>query len=579
MKLSVLAALCAYMAMPGVVVAEKSAVDHPTYSPIAKLNEDSFFEPFDDEDWEKKWVVSHAKRDGEFAYVGKWNVEESSVNPGFAGDKGLVLKSEAAHHAISLQLPEPFDNKGKTLVLQYEVKLQKGLTCGGAYVKLLSAEGLEGDFSNETPYQVMFGPDRCGATNKVHLILKRKNPITGEYEEKHLVSAPMSRVVKTTSLYTLIITPEQEFEIRINGDVVIAGSLFEESLFAPSFNPPKEIADANDLKPADWVDEELIPDPTAVKPADWDEEAPFYIDDVDAVKPDDWDEDAEDYIPDPEASIPEDWDEEEDGEWLAPEIPNPACQDHGCGPWSPPQIKNPAYKGKFVAPLIPNPEYQGEWAPRLVANPDYYEDATPADLEPIGGIGFELWTMSEDILFDNILLGHDVAEAEYIGNATFTPKVEIEQEAASKEAPKAAFEPETPPSYKEDAISFVSAYKEVIVEYATEKVGQLINVFWTFVHEADLYFTDFMDSPLNTFLTRFPELCYFVGYFLAGLTFVMMIFGFIVASLVGDAVPGLIETPKTEDVDKNKDVKEQVTEANGAEANETVATKRSVKST
>ena len=58
-----------------------------------------------------------------------------------------LSESKAAHHAISTLFPEPVDPKGKPLVVQYEVKLQKGLDCGGAYIKLLtesedSGEGL-----------------------------------------------------------------------------------------------------------------------------------------------------------------------------------------------------------------------------------------------------------------------------------------------------------------------------------------------------------------------------------------------------------------------------------------------------
>lgn len=40
------------------------------------------------------------------------------------GDKGLVVKNAAAHHAISAKFPKKIENKGKTLVVQYEVKLQ-----------------------------------------------------------------------------------------------------------------------------------------------------------------------------------------------------------------------------------------------------------------------------------------------------------------------------------------------------------------------------------------------------------------------------------------------------------------------
>ncbi len=40
------------------------------------------------------------------------------------GDAGLVVKNAAAHHAISAKFPKKIDPKGKTLVVQYEVKLQ-----------------------------------------------------------------------------------------------------------------------------------------------------------------------------------------------------------------------------------------------------------------------------------------------------------------------------------------------------------------------------------------------------------------------------------------------------------------------
>ena len=35
-----------------------------------------------------------------------------------------MVKNAAAHHAISAKFPKKIDNKGKTLVVQYEVKLQ-----------------------------------------------------------------------------------------------------------------------------------------------------------------------------------------------------------------------------------------------------------------------------------------------------------------------------------------------------------------------------------------------------------------------------------------------------------------------
>lgn len=54
------------------------------------------------------------------------------------------------------------------LVLQFELKLSEGLTCGGAYLKYLTAGEFEvTGLKDDTPYTVMFGPDKCGSTNKV----------------------------------------------------------------------------------------------------------------------------------------------------------------------------------------------------------------------------------------------------------------------------------------------------------------------------------------------------------------------------------------------------------------------------
>ncbi|KAL4881590.1 Calreticulin family-domain-containing protein [Aspergillus karnatakaensis] len=438
---------------------DASVIERPTFTPTDI--EAPFLEQFTD-DWQSRWSPSHAKKEDskseeDWAYVGEWSVEEPTVFKGIEGDKGLVVKNVAAHHAISAKFPKKVDNKDKTLVVQYEVKPQNSLVCGGAYMKLLqdNKKLLSDEFSNTTPYVIMFGPDKCGATNKVHFIFRHKNPKTGEYEEKHLKAPPSARTSKLSSLYTLIVRPDQSFQILIDGAAVKNGTLLED--FNPPVNPEKEIDDPKDSKPDTWVDEAKIPDPEASKPDDWDEEAPYEIVDEAAEKPDDWLEDEPNSIPDPEAEKPEDWDDEEDGDWIPPTIPNPKCSEvAGCGPWSAPLIKNPAYKGKWSAPLIENPAYKGPWAPRKIANPAYFEDKTPSNFEPIGAIGFEIWTMQNDILFDNIYIGHSVEDAEKLRKETFDVKRPIEeaQEEASKPK-KAEKEDGTTVSFKEDPVTFV----------------------------------------------------------------------------------------------------------------------------
>ena len=56
------------------------------------------------------------------------------------GDKGLVLSSRAKHAAISFALDRPFVFKEKPLVVQYEVYLQNGQECGGAYIKVITVQ-------------------------------------------------------------------------------------------------------------------------------------------------------------------------------------------------------------------------------------------------------------------------------------------------------------------------------------------------------------------------------------------------------------------------------------------------------
>ena len=256
--------------------------------------------------------------------------------------------------------------------------------------------------------------------------------MTGEIEEKHLENAPYPKIAKTTSLYTLVVRPDNTFDILINGDSKRNGTLLDD--FKPAVNPAKEIDDPEDTKPETWVDQAKIPDPKAKKPSDWDEDAPLEIPDAEAEKPEGWLDDEPLLVPDPDSIKPEEWDDEEDGIWTPPNVPNPKCSDApGCGEWVRPLIRNPAYKGKWSAPYIDNPDYKGNWAPRKIANPGYFEDLEPYKFTKIGGIGFEIWTMDEDILFDNIYVGHSEEDAKKLAQETFHAKLPFEQNLETKE--------------------------------------------------------------------------------------------------------------------------------------------------
>ena len=70
-----------------------------------------------------------------------------------------------------------------------------------------------------------------------------------------------------------------------------------------------------------------------------------------------------------------------------------------------------------------------------------------------GGIGIELWTMTEDILFDNIYVGHSAEDAKRLAAETFEIKKPLEV-AADK--PLAADDDEEEKiSFNEDPVSFL----------------------------------------------------------------------------------------------------------------------------
>ncbi|XP_069851966.1 calmegin-like isoform X2 [Dipodomys merriami] len=365
------------------------------------------------------WVLSKAKKDdmdSEISiYDGRWEIEELKENQ-VPGDRGLVLKSRAKHHAVAAALERPFVFADKPLIVQYEVNFQEGIDCGGAYIKLLADTDdliLE-NFYDKTSYTIMFGPDKCGEDYKLHFIFRHKHPKTGVFEEKHAkppdVDLKEFFTDRKTHLYTLVLSPDDTFEILIDQKVVNKGSLLADVV--PPVNPPREIDDPNDKKPSEWDDRAKIPDPSAVKPDDWDENEPVQIEDLSAVKPEGWLDDEPKFIPNPNAVKPDDWNEDLDGEWEAPRMPNPACH-IGCGEWKPPMIDNPKYKGVWRPPMVSNPDYQGIWSPQKVPNPDYFEDNHPFLLTSFRALGLELWSMTPDIYFDNFIICSEKETADH----------------------------------------------------------------------------------------------------------------------------------------------------------------------
>jgi len=363
-----------------------------------------YFQETFDKDWEKRWVKSSFKESDNSQ--GKWEVSAGKFYGDAVLDKGLRTTEDARFYQISAGFPE-FSNKDKTLIVQYSVKHEQNIDCGGGYLKLMPAGIDQATFNGDSPYNIMFGPDICGySTKKVHLIFNYKGT-------NHLIKKDVKcESDEFTHLYTLELNPDNTYEIEIDGKEVAKGNLKEDW----DILPPKEIKDPKASKPSDWVDEKMIPDPTDKKPEGWD--------------------DIPKEIADPTATKPEDWDDELDGEWERP------------------LINNPDYKGEWQPKTISNPDYKGEWVHPLIANPDYVDDDTLYLYPSIKYVGIEIWQVKAGTIFDNFIITDDEAEADKFAELTTkTREAEKKMHEKQEEERKAKEEEERKAKEAADAAS------------------------------------------------------------------------------------------------------------------------------
>ncbi|KAG1363698.1 putative Calreticulin-3 [Cocos nucifera] len=315
---------------------------------------------------------------------------------------------DARHFAISAKIPE-FSNKNRTLVVQYSIKFEQDIECGGGYIKLLSGYVNQKKFGGDTPYSLMFGPDICGTqTKKLHLLLSYQGQ---NYPIKKDLQCETD---KLTHVYTFILRPDASYSILVDNRERESGSMYTDW----DILPPRKIKDVHAKKPKDWEDRE-------------------YIDDPDAVKPEGYDSIPKD-IPDPKAKKPDTWDDDEDGIWRPPKVPNPAYK----GPWKPKRIKNPNYKGKWKIPWIDNPETSGIpmlqhadvlkfviLCHRFFPSSEFEDDPDLYVLKPIKYVAIEVWQVKAGSVFDNILICDDPEYAKNVVEETWAKNKEAEKEA------------------------------------------------------------------------------------------------------------------------------------------------------
>merc|ERR1711959_27978 len=337
-----------------------------------------FFEEEFGDGWESRWVSSKSKTD-----YGAFKVSAGKFYGDAEAGKGLQTSQDAKFYAISAKHKD-FSNDGKTIVVQFSAKHEQDIDCGGAYLKLAPAALDPEKFNGDSEYNIMFGPDICGSsTKKTHVIFNYKGKNLDKKKEVRAESDTLSH------LYTLIVKPDNTYEVQIDMNKVDSGTLED----GWSFLEPKEIRDPDEKKPTDWVDEAEIDDPEDKKPDGYD--------DIPAK------------IADPKATKPDDWDDESDGTWEAP------------------QIDNPDYKGAWKAKRIKNPAYKGVWEAKLIANPKYAADDKLYSYPKFSTVGIDVWQVKSGTIFDNMLITDDVEYA--TAHAEKTWKAAKDGEKAAKE--------------------------------------------------------------------------------------------------------------------------------------------------
>ena len=157
--------------------------------------------------------------------MGKWELTSGKWH-GDASDLALQTSVDARFYGISAPLSETFDNKGKDLVIQYVVKHEQRMDCGGAYIKLLGGgkDFPTDTFGGDTPYSVMFGPDICGSSNRRTHVIFNYPPKDDNLLIKKDVKCETDQL---SHLYTLHVKSDNTFEVLIDNKSVRSGSLEE----------------------------------------------------------------------------------------------------------------------------------------------------------------------------------------------------------------------------------------------------------------------------------------------------------------------------------------------------------------
>jgi calreticulin len=107
-----------------------------------------FSETFDDaETVPSRWVVSSVKDD-----YGSWGISAGKFSGDAVTSKGLKTMDNAKFYSISVPLDSTANTADSDFIIQFSVKHEQSIDCGGGYVKLLPPGFKPAEFDGESKY-------------------------------------------------------------------------------------------------------------------------------------------------------------------------------------------------------------------------------------------------------------------------------------------------------------------------------------------------------------------------------------------------------------------------------------------
>lgn len=175
-----------------------------------------------------RWVESNWKK-------GEGSAGSFAISAGlWSGDalEGLGLRTtdDYRFYTSSSRFPVVFKRRPKLngpalpLVIQYSVKHeQKWIECGGGYLKLFASGIDQVALSNANRAVLTFGPDICGTQTR-HVVFS----LASGDQTYNLSKAVRCEANKLTHFYTLIVNPDNTYEIRIDNVRRESGNIYDD---------------------------------------------------------------------------------------------------------------------------------------------------------------------------------------------------------------------------------------------------------------------------------------------------------------------------------------------------------------